>query len=73
MYTNSNRHRMHEKNLPFKEGDYVCYKCAYNMVGQGEIFKIFEDRDEVIIKFGNGGGGLEYVKKSQIITNREVQ
>lgn len=59
---------MHENNLPFKEGDYVCYKCAYgNMVGQGEIFQIFEDRDEVIIKFGNGGGGLEYVKKKDIL------
>jgi len=67
MYTNSNRHRMHEKNLPYKEGDYVCYKCGDNMVGQGEIFKIFEDQDEVIIKFGNGGGGLEYVKKKDIL------
>lgn len=67
MYTNSNRNRMYEKNLTYKEGDYVCYKCGDNMVGGGEIFQIFEDRDEVIIKFGNGGRGLEYVKKKDIL------
>jgi len=38
MYTNSNRHRMHE-NFPFKEGDSVAYTVGDNMVGSGDIFR----------------------------------
>jgi hypothetical protein len=67
MYTKSNRHRMHEKPFSYKKGDHVCFKCGDNMVGDGEIFKIFEDKDEVIIQTGNGGRGLEYVKKKDIL------
>ena len=48
MYTNSNRHRMHE-NFPFKEGDSVAYTVGDNMVGSGDIFQICED-DQVIIQ-----------------------
>lgn len=65
MYTNSNRHRMHE-NFPFKEGDSVAYTVGDNMVGSGDIFRICED-DQVIIQTGNGGRGLEYVNKSRVI------
>jgi hypothetical protein len=38
------------------------------MVGSATIFKIKENSDEIIIQTGNGGRGLEYINKSQIIS-----
>jgi len=65
MYTNSNRHRMHE-DFPHKEGDYVKYTVGDNMICSGDIFRICED-DQVIIQTGNGARGLEYINKSRIL------
>ena len=67
MYTNSNRHRMHEhqsKLNKLKEGDDVLYSCG-DMIGSGTVFQIKEA--EIIVQTGNGARGLEYVNKSQII------
>ena len=64
-YSYSNRHRMHEKEFPFKEGDYVSFNAEHNFVGHGEIFKVCDD-EYVIVQTGNGGRGLEYVKKKDI-------
>lgn len=69
MYTNSTRHRMHEhahqnKVNKLKEGDDILYSCG-NMVGSGTVFQIKET--EIIVQTGNGGRGLEYINKSQVI------
>lgn len=69
MYTNSNRHRMHE-DFPFEEGDYVTYTVGDIMIGSGDIFKICDD-DQVIIQTGNGARGLEYINKSRILKERK--
>lgn len=65
-YSNSARHRMHETSFKFKEGDDVLYTSG-EMIGSGTLFKIIKDSDEVIVQTGNGGRGLEYIKKSRIL------
>lgn len=57
---------MHEDKFPHKEGDYVSFHTRNNMIGCGTLFKIMKN-DEVIVQTGNGGRGLEYVKKKDII------
>lgn len=64
-YSYSNRHRMGVNGL--KEGDDILYSCG-DMVGSATVFKIKENSDEIIIQTGNGGRGLEYINKSQIIS-----
>ena len=65
MYTNSNRHRMTKTKLDrLKEGDDILYSCG-DMVGSGIVFQIKET--EIIVQTGNGGRGLEYINKSQVI------
>lgn len=67
MYSQSNRHRMtRDDEFPFKEGDYVSYRVGDSMIAHGEIFQILKG-DQVIVQFGNGGRGLDYVAKSRII------
>jgi len=66
MYTNSNRHRMTKTKLDrLKEGDDILYSCG-DMVGSGTVFKIM-DGEDIIVQTGNGGRGLEYINKSQVI------
>ena len=65
MYTDSNRHRMGE----LKEGDYILYSCG-DMVGSGTVFQIKET--EIIVQTGNGGRGLEYISKSQILPQKST-
>jgi hypothetical protein len=55
---------MHEQNLLFKEGDDILYKCG-DMVGSGTVFRIEEK--EIVVQTGNGGRGLEYINKSQVL------
>jgi hypothetical protein len=57
------------EDFPFKEGDDVSYRVGDSMLGHGEIFQVLEG-DQVIVKFGNGARGLEYVAKSQIIREK---
>lgn len=57
---------MHKNEFTHKEGDYVSFHTRNNMVGHGTLFQIMEN-DEVIVQTGNGGRGLEYVKKKDII------
>jgi len=67
MYTNSNRHRMgtHQTKVnKLKEGDDILYSCG-DMVGSGTVFQIKET--EIIVQTGNGGRGLEYINKSQVL------
>jgi sRNA-binding protein len=67
MYTHSNRHRMTiEQESSLKEGDAVSYKVGDNMTAHGEVFKILKD-DQIIVQFGNGARGLEYVSRSRIV------
>ena len=63
-YSYSARHRMHEKKLDLKVGDDVLYSSG-NMIGSGTVFRIEEK--EIVIQTGNGGRGLEYINKSQIL------
>ena len=66
MYTNSNRHRMTKTKLDkLKEGDDILYSCG-DMVGSGTVFQIM-DGEDIIVQTGNGGRGLEYINKSQVI------
>jgi hypothetical protein len=46
-------------------GEDILFSCG-NMIGSGTVFKIM-DGDEIIVQTGNGGRGLEYIKKSDII------
>ena len=67
MYTNSNRHRMSTRRSKvdkLKEGDDILYSCG-DMIGSGTVFQIKET--EIIVQTGNGGRGLEYINKSQVI------
>jgi len=48
-----------------KEGDDILYSCG-DMVGSGIVFKIM-DGEDIIVQTGNGGRGLEYINKSQVI------
>tara|TARA_B110001450_G_scaffold138101_1_gene129534 strand:+ start:1335 stop:1514 length:180 start_codon:yes stop_codon:yes gene_type:complete len=48
-----------------KEGDDILYSCG-DMVGSGTVFKIM-DGEDIIVQTGNGGRGLEYINKSQVI------
>jgi len=66
MYTNSNRHRMMTEEFPFKTGDSVSFRTGKNMIAHAEIFKVLSGTD-IIVQFGNGAVGLEYVDKSRII------
>jgi preprotein translocase subunit YajC len=47
-----------------KEGDDILYSCG-DMVGSGTVFQIKET--EIIVQTGNGGRGLEYINKSQVL------
>ena len=70
MYTNSNRHRMTKTKLDrLKEGDDILYSCG-DMVGSGTVFQIKET--EIIVQTGNGGRGLEYISKSQILPQKST-
>ena len=62
MYTNSNRHRM---NSQFKEGDYVRFKSDYGLIGSGLILEVLNT--QLLVEVGNGGVGLRYVDKAQVI------
>ena len=57
------------EDFPFKEGDDVSYRVGDNMIAHGEIFQVLEG-DRVIVKFGNGGRGLDCVAKSRIIREK---
>jgi len=48
-----------------KDGDDILYSCG-DMVGSGTVFKIM-DGEDIIVQTGNGGRGLEYINKSQVI------
>lgn len=67
MYTNSNRHRMHKNKFPYKEGDNITYRVGDSMIATGEIVRLFENDDRILVKTGNGGLGLDYVFKSKIV------
>lgn len=56
---------MSEMNDELKEGEDILFSSG-NMVGSGTVFKIM-DGEEIIVQTGNGGRGLEYIKKSDII------
>ena len=64
MYTNSSRHRMHEKKYDLKVGDDILYSSD-NMIGSGTVFRIEEKK--IVVQTGNGARGLEYINKSQIV------
>lgn len=73
MYSYSNRHRMHEQEFPFKEGDDVCYTetnsvTGEDMIASGTLFEVM--KDQVIVQTGNGGRGLEYVRKDRILQRK---
>lgn len=52
-------------NDELKEGEDILFSSG-NMVGSGTVFKIM-DGEDIIVQTGNGGRGLEYIKKSDII------
>jgi|TARA_B110000483_G_scaffold54298_1_gene67643 preprotein translocase subunit YajC len=56
---------MSEMNDELKEGEDILFSSG-NMVGSGTVFKIM-DGEDIIVQTGNGGRGLEYIKKSDII------
>ena len=64
---------MYEKKFPFKVGDDVCYTetnsvTGQDMIGSGTLFEIMKDK--VIVQTGNGGRGLEYVRKDKILQRK---
>ena len=71
MHTYSIRHRMQnlDNEFPFEAGDYVSYRVGDDMIAHGEIFQVLKG-DQVLIQFGNGGRGLDYVAKSRIIEKK---
>jgi len=65
MYTNSNRHRMHETDL--KVGDYISYDTGDGSMEMGHVFDLKDGGDTIIIDNGYGGArGLKYVSKKDI-------
>tara|TARA_B110000858_G_C17755935_1_gene452114 strand:+ start:104 stop:298 length:195 start_codon:yes stop_codon:yes gene_type:complete len=56
---------MSEMNDELKEGEDILFSCG-EMIGSGTVFKIM-DGEDIIVQTGNGGRGLEYIKKSDII------
>ena len=70
MYSYSARHRMHEKKSDLKVGDDILYTeknsvTGQDMIGSGTVFRIEEKK--IVVQTGNGGRGLEYINKSQIV------
>lgn len=50
--------------FPHKVNDYILYNVG-DMIGSGTVFEIREN--EIIVQTGNGGRGLEYIDKSQVL------
>ena len=64
---------MHEQEFPFKVGDYVSFiepnsVTGEDMVASGTLFEVMKDK--VIVQTGNGGRGLEYVRKDRILQRK---
>jgi len=56
---------INDMNDELKEGEDILFSCG-EMIGSGTVFKIM-DGEDIIVQTGNGGRGLEYIKKSDII------
>ena len=55
-------------NDELKEGEDILFYSG-DMVGSGTVFKIVDGSPDgdIIVQTGNGGRGLEYIKKSDIL------
>ena len=56
---------INDMNDELKEGEDILFSCG-EMIGSGTVFKIM-DGEDIIVQTGNGGRGLEYINKSQVI------
>jgi hypothetical protein len=56
---------INDMNDELKEGEDILFYSG-DMVGSGTVFKIM-DGEDIIVQTGNGGRGLEYIKKSDIL------
>ena len=57
---------MSQGKSELKIGDDILYTCG-DMIGSGTVFQIKEKSDQLIVQTGNGGRGLEYINKSQVV------
>ena len=59
---------INDMNDELKEGEDILFSCG-EMIGSGTVFKIVDgDIDgDVIVQTGNGGRGLEYIRRKDIL------
>ena len=56
---------INDMNDELKEGEDILFYSG-DMVGSGTVFKIM-DGEDIIVQTGNGGRGLEYIRRKDIL------